>query len=177
MIQGEKVRLVPLEAAHLDKSRLWVNDPEVRQGVLRILPVTSQDQLRWYENLCDDPSRMVFAIQVNSDDRHVGNTGFYQVDAIHKRAEFWMYIGEKQARGQGMGHEVLSLMLAYGFHGLNLNKVFLFVGVENQAAITLYEKAGFQTDGRLREHYFMEGRYMDVLAMSFLRQEYHDRKE
>lgn len=171
MLVRQNVRLVPLERRHLDATRAWANDPELRARILRVLPVGEQDQERWFDNLAANPSRLVFAVQERSEGVHLGNTGLYNIDFLHRRAEFWILIASAEHRGRGYGRAALGLMLDYGFDELNLNRVYLHVGADNAPAIALYEKAGFRPEGLLREHYFIQGRYVDVLVMSRLRKD------
>jgi diamine N-acetyltransferase len=172
MLTGKHVRLEPLEQEDLEQTRLWANDRRLQQLMLRCLPVTRFDQQQWFERLARDESRLVLAVKSLSDGRHIGNTGFYHIDYIHRRAEFWILIGEPDCRGGGLGRDVTGLMLDFGFNSLNLNKIHLSVGSSNQAALALYQSLGFSLDGTLREHYFIAGRYVDVLMMSLLRGEY-----
>ncbi|MCJ7622204.1 MAG: GNAT family N-acetyltransferase, partial [Anaerolineaceae bacterium] len=50
--------------------------------------------------------------------------------------------------------------------------IYLHVYETNSRAVRSYEKAGFSVDGRLRQDRFLEGRYVDVLLMSILKDEW-----
>jgi RimJ/RimL family protein N-acetyltransferase len=63
-------------------------------------------------------------------------------------------------------------MIHYGFRSLDLNKIYLDVAKNNRAAIALYQKSGFSTEGIFKEHCFIQGKYRDVLRMSLLRKNY-----
>lgn len=166
--------LRPIGEAELDQTRAWANDPELNRLILRSGHVGEDDQRRWYERLQGDPSRLVFAVY--SQGAHAGNTGFYNLDRTHRRAEFWILLGQAQSRGRGLGSAVLARMLQLGFSELGLNKIFLHVGEGNQAALRLYEKFGFRRESLLREHYLIEGAWVNVLGMSLLRSEYDGEK-
>jgi len=168
---GKKIRLVPLEREDLPKSQTWVNDKVINAKMLRVLPVSRFDQEKWFEEISQNPSKVVFAIKDIINSCHIGNTGLYSIDWIHRRAEFWILIGEKDYWNQGIGSEVVELMKIYAFNNLNLNKVYLNVGTDNSNAITLYKKLCFKEDGLLREHYYIEGKYIDVITMSIIRKD------
>ena len=174
MLRCDGVLLRHISGAELEQTRAWANDPDLRRLVLRVGEVTPEDQQRWYERLQADDARMVFAI--SQDGRHVGNTGFYHLDQTHGRAEFWIIIGHAASRGRGLGSTVLRLMLAHGFETLGLNKIFLHVGENNLPALKLYEKFGFRKESLLREHYLIEGSWVNVLGLSLLRSEYDGKK-
>ncbi len=172
MLIGKKIQLVHLEKEDLAKSQVWVNDPAIKVLMLRVLPVTRMEQEKWLEDIIQSPSKMVFAIKLLDTGEHIGNTGFYHIDWLHRRAEFWILIGERGLWDQGVGTEVVRLMQRFAFCDLNLNKLYLYVGSTNDKAISLYKKLNFVTDGLLREHYFLDGSYLDVLAMSILKKDY-----
>jgi diamine N-acetyltransferase len=87
-------------------------------------------------------------------------------------AEFGIVIGDKSYWNQGYGTEAVRLLVRFGFHTLNLNRIFLRVYETNPRAIRAYEKAGFTSEGRERQAEFRNGKYIDVLRMSILRAEF-----
>jgi len=128
--------------------------------------VSEIEQERWFENLCTQPDRYVWAVEV--DDHYIGNMGLYHIDFIHRRAEIWTLIGEQAWRGKGLGQESMTLLLDYAFHGLGLNKVYLHVDEENINAQKMYEKLGFVREGILVAEYFIQGRFRTILRMRLL---------
>lgn len=81
-------------------------------------------------------------------------------------------IGEKAARGKGIGTEVVQILLRYCFMVLGVYSVHLDVLETNTPAIKCYEKAGFRISGRYRGHcYYMRNHY-DWLHMDILYEEY-----
>lgn len=166
--------LRPISEAELERTRAWANDPGMRRLILRVGEVTPEDQQAWFERLRANQARQVFA--VFSQGEHVGNTGFYHIDPVHRRAEFWVLLGHPESRGRGLGKAVLGLMLEHGFGALGLHKIFLHVGEGNLPAKRLYQRFGFRQEALLREHYLIEGAWVNVLGMSLLRSEYHGEK-
>ena len=63
-------------------------------------------------------------------------------------------------------------MNRYAFNNLNLNKLYLNVGADNQEAIYLYKKLNFVREGIFREHYYIEGKYLDIITMAILRKDF-----
>jgi RimJ/RimL family protein N-acetyltransferase len=89
-----------------------------------------------------------------------------------RKAELWMYLGDRDAWGKGYGTEVCVALCRFGFERLNLNRIHLYTPVYNQRAVALYEKVGFKTEGVLRQDVFQDGQYYDAVVMGLLRQEF-----
>lgn len=168
---GPNVRLVPIGPDHLETARQWVNDPEVAERVLRCLPVHPRDQQRWYETAVDRPDRFVFAIETLADGRHIGTTGLYHVDWIHRRAEFWIIIGPREARGRGFGTEAAKLIVGYAFDSLNLHKVYAHADEANAPALSAFRKAGFRDEALLQQEYYIRGRYHNIRRLCVFRED------
>ena len=102
--------------------------------------------------------------------------GYCHIDHRTEDMSAWLSIniGEKAARGKGIGTEVVQILLRYCFMVLGVYSVHLDVLETNTPAIKCYEKAGFRISGRYRGHcYYMRNHY-DWLHMDILYEE--DRK-
>lgn len=100
--------------------------------------------------------------------------GYCHIDHRTEDMSAWLSIniGEKSARGKGIGTEVVQILLRYCFMVLGVYSVHLDVLETNTPAIKCYEKAGFRISGRYRGHcYYMRNHY-DWLHMDILYDEY-----
>ena len=70
---------------------------------------------------------------------------------------------------QGIGTALLEAVLDLADNWLMLRRVELEVYADNQRAVRLYEKFGFETEGRKREASVKNGAYVDLLVMARLR--------
>ena len=52
---------------------------------------------------------------------------------------------------------------------MNLHRVELTVYTDNEAALTLYGRFGFESEGVLRDSALRDGRFVDALSMARLR--------
>lgn len=66
----------------------------------------------------------------------------------------------------------MALILRYAFDELNLYRVGLEVMGDNEPAVKLYEKAGFQREALQREAVQRDGQHVDMILMSLLRPEW-----
>jgi len=94
------------------------------------------------------------------------------VDYESKNAEFGIYLGEKKYQGQGVGGKALRLMLKIGFEELGLLKIYLKVAEKNKRAIKLYQKLNFIQEGCLKEHYYKNGAFENVIFMALFRENF-----
>jgi L-phenylalanine/L-methionine N-acetyltransferase len=75
----------------------------------------------------------------------------------------------REWQGKGVGSKLLAAALDIADNWMNLRRVELTVYADNEAAIGLYRKFGFETEGLLRDYGFRDGQWVDVLSMARLR--------
>ena len=194
MITGERVRFRAVERDDLPTFVKWLNDPEVRQGILIYHPFSQAEEENWYEGMLKHPiDEHVLGIEVRlpservgmpklegetstqAEEEHwklIGSLAFTNVDWRNRSSEFGIMIGDKAYWDQGYGTEAVRLLVKHGFNTLNLNRIFLHVFENNPRAIRAYEKAGFVHEGKLRQAEFKDGMYIDILVMSILKDEF-----
>ncbi len=73
----------------------------------------------------------------------------------------------ESCRGQGIGRQLLEQVIEHCWRN-RLVRIELEVFVDNAPAIALYEKLGFQYEGRLRKARLIDGSYRDVYHMALL---------
>lgn len=170
MIYGERVVLRAIEQQDLSDYVEWLNNPEVLEYFGIYSPLSIPQEEKWYEETLQDRSLCAFAIEFEG--QHVGGAGFSEIDGRNASAQVGLFIGRPEMWDQGLGFDVLQTLLRFGFEQMNLNRICLRVFAENERAIHLYEKLGFQHEGRWRQAEFRHGRYHDLLWMSVLRDEW-----
>jgi RimJ/RimL family protein N-acetyltransferase len=146
----------------------WHNDPELYKHLLGQYPGPVEERAcrEWLARQVGNSSHSCsLAIDLGTPPRHIGNVYFRDIEAISRRAEFHIFIGEKNLRGQGIGSEVMTLALEYARDTLHLRRLYLLVLAENSAAIRIYEKVGFEKEGVLKGHVLKNRRYQDVWVM------------
>lgn len=71
-------------------------------------------------------------------------------------------------RGRGVGSQLMAHAIQWARQGGVLQRIELFVFVENEPAIHLYEKFGFMIEGRLRKAVYRHERFYDDYIMAML---------
>lgn len=114
--------------------------------------------------------RTNFAIETNG--KCVGTCGLFDIDVNARHAGLGIGIGDREYWGKGYGLASVALLLDYAFRLRNLRRVWLEVHAENERAIRSYRACGFVEEGRMREHVWLGGRYVDNVIMGALREEW-----
>lgn len=195
MIIGDRIRLRAVEKDDLPTFLKWINDPEVKKWLGIYLPLSMADEEEWYAGVRSQPpdernlvieirqpialSNLPGAEEIQPDDeggeaewRMIGGCGFFNLDRRNRCSEFGIMIGDKHSWNQGYGTEAVRMLVQHGFNTLNLNRIYLRVLDNNSRAIRTYEKVGFKHEGRQRQADYKDGRYIDLLVMSILKDEF-----
>ncbi|HKI37235.1 MAG TPA: GNAT family protein [Gemmataceae bacterium] len=168
MLTGTIVALRPFDRRHLERTRDWVNDPELARLLDRARPVGDAEHERWYTALTDRPDAAFFAVETVLDGRHVGNVWLWGIDARHRKAEVRILLGDPGSTGKGLGSEALLLLARYAFERLNLRRLYAYVLGTNPRARRAFEKAGFEVEGVLRQDRWVGDHYADVFLLGRL---------
>ncbi|AXR06309.1 GNAT family N-acetyltransferase [Salinimonas sediminis] len=101
--------------------------------------------------------------------RVIGHVTFFLTNKIRNRHSASVAIAvHPDSHGKGVGRALMNEALNQADNWLNLVRVELEVHADNLSAVSLYEKAGFEVEGRKRLSTFKNGRYIDMLIMSRL---------
>lgn len=176
-ITGEKVALGPHTKALAPLMARWCNDFAVALYSGDALRPTAPEL---YDAEHEKHSKewpvhaTAFTIYERATLRPIGIAEWRHIDAIHRKADYGILIGEKDCWGKGYGTETTVLMLEYAFDVLNLHSVMLTTYSYNARAIGAYTRAGFREIGRWRESARLGDRlyddvFMDCLASEFKR--------
>ena len=173
MLEGQLVRLRPLEPTDLERAYTWVNDPEVIRYLALRYPMSRKDEQRWLEEAPTNSFAGGVRLAIETKDGvHIGNLDLHQANAEDRKAGLGIMIGDKDYWSNGYGTDATVTLLRFAFQEMNLNRVWLHVFEFNERAISCYKKCGFQVEGRLRQHRFSQGRYWDTIVMGVLREEF-----
>ena len=175
MILGPGIRFRAIEKEDLPLFVTWLNDPEVNENLFTILPLSLDSEEKWYQDMMErraEARPLVIEIPQGEDWQPIGVAGLEGIDWINRSAELGLFIGEKSLWQKGYGQKTLRLLLKHGFETLNLNRIFLRVFATNQRGIHAYEKTGFVLEGRMRQAIYRNGRYVDILLMSVIKEEW-----
>lgn len=72
-------------------------------------------------------------------------------------------------QGKGVGTSMMRAIIDLADRWLNLGRIELKVYTDNEPAIALYRKFGFEIEGTLRKHAFRDGEFVDSYVMARIR--------
>jgi len=132
-------------------------------NVLICLPIDSKELGNQKEPSCGPkkpvPIGFVNLHGVTKDNRH------------HRTLDIGILIAAEH-QGQGYGSEAVRWILNWGFQIAGLHRVGLQTASFNTGAIRLWERLGFQQDGKDREALWLNGRWHDEVRFSILEGEW-----
>jgi RimJ/RimL family protein N-acetyltransferase len=181
--------------AFLETDRLWfrapqtadapffnqaLQDPRIRRNLLiGRYPFNVESSRKWVESRTEAPAAdgltdVIMTFGLKGQDQPLGNSGLHRISMIHRNAEWGIFIGRPEHWGKGFGREVAGAMLRYAFDTLNLHRVYLRVNADHEPGIRSYRAAGFKDEGVLRQAIFVDGKYVDLLLMGVLRDEWRE---
>ena len=175
VLKGERLFLTPITEQDTKDIIRWRNQDFVRGRFIYQGLFTKESHEKWLRTKVASGEVVQFIIRLNESQRAIGSVYFRDIDSIHQKAEYGIFIGEADCLGQGYGTDAAGLAMNYAFEEMRLNKLMLRVLADNKRAIRSYEKAGFVEEGRFKEDVCIEGRYYDVIFMAVLRGDYMER--
>jgi RimJ/RimL family protein N-acetyltransferase len=168
------VTLTPLSKDDVDDILTWVNDPEVVGNLAAFSgkPLTRDDELRWIEQVTASKADRVFTVRAADDERYLGQVGLHQIFWRSRVGRLAAVIARREEMGRGFGSAAIASLLDVAFGELDLHKTWLMIFSTNARSQRTWERLGFVHEGRLREEYFHEGDWHDMLRMSLLAREW-----
>jgi len=172
MLIGERVILGPMLNADAPLLFEWINTRDLVLMNAPYRPIGEDRQAEWFRRIQRDASTDFFAVRERSSERMLGSCQLRKIHPIHRSAELQIRIARPEDRGRGFGTEAVRLLVGFGFRDRNLHRIELNVFADNLAARRAYAKAGFLEEGTRRQVAFINGKYVDLMSMGVLREEW-----
>jgi RimJ/RimL family protein N-acetyltransferase len=170
---GKRVYLRPVLREDLPRLTVWINDPQVTKNLFAFHPYTPEDEEAWVRKISENHGKSeVLAIVLEDSDEAIGVIEIRAIDQRNSHAEMGFSIGNKAYWNQGYGTEALMLILEYAFNTLNLRKVHSTVNEANPRSRRCLEKCGYREEGRMKEHFYSQGRFLDVFQMAVFKADF-----
>lgn len=142
-------------------------DPAIYPGLMQ-MPYVSEEAQR--ARLADGlgPGKADVLLVAERDGGIVGSSGMHPTGPSPRRRHT-MVIGlsvRADVQGQGVGSALMQAMCDYADRWIGLLRLELTVYVDNERAIGLYRKFGFEIEGRHRGYVLRDGAFIDAFSMA-----------
>ncbi len=162
------IYLRPIKPEDTDLVVKWRNSEAVRKRFIYQKLFTRQSHENWIENMVNTGKVVQMIICLTTNDLPVGSVYIRDIDPVHHKGEYGIFIGEENQRGKGIGTRAARLMMQYAFEEMKLHRLFLRVFADNTQAISSYEKAGFVREAYLKDDVYIDGQYRDIVLMAYI---------
>lgn len=171
------VELKFFERSDFNQLIKWVDSPEFLLqwgGPGFDYPLNDTQLEKYIENANDNNSEsLVYKVIDKETGDVIGHISLGKIDRKNKSARVGkVLVGDKNARGKGIGQQMIKEILKIAFDELQLHRVSLGVFDFNVSAITCYEKAGFIKEGLHRDSRKNGNEYWSLWEMSILENEW-----
>lgn len=168
------IELRALSKLHVSPFYDWLNDEDsIRYSLSAFKKINTQTEVDlWFETLLQDEKNFNLGIFLKENNQLVGYAGICNISEQNQSGEYFIFIGDKSVWGKGIGSQVSKQLIEIAFQDKKLNRLMLTVSELNIGGVKAYQKAGFKTEGRLRQSCFRDGKFHDKLIMSVLKEEY-----
>ncbi|HCS42717.1 MAG TPA: GNAT family N-acetyltransferase [Pseudomonas sp.] len=160
------ITLERFNESHIDGITTLYNDPAITRQVLQ-MPFQSTEV--WRKRLDPGNERHLQLVALHQG-MVIGNIGLEQFSRIRRShaGNLGMCVAVAW-QGKGVGSTLLAAALDTADNWMNLHRLELSVYADNEAAIGLYRKFGFDTEGLFRDYAVRDGVWVDTLSMARLR--------
>lgn len=132
---------------------------------------TIRDQVSWIKSRPSNEYN--FIIELNNGIR-VGMLSLIGVNSTNRHAETARFLigDEESARGIPVAVEAMKLLYTFAFYDLSLVRLFGTVAAGNSLMVKWQKYLGMKEEGRMRNHYYVDGRWQDAVILGLLVDEY-----
>jgi len=152
-----------------DCDAVWriFQDEAAYSGTLQV-PYPSREV--WRKRVCEPPEGD-YMLVATVDGEVVGHAGLHRAGHSPRRAHA-MTLGiviRQDWQGKGVGRTLMQALVELADGWLPVTRIELTVFVDNERAIALYRRFGFEIEGTHKSYALRDGRYVDTYAMARVR--------
>jgi RimJ/RimL family protein N-acetyltransferase len=171
ILEGTYVRLRPLTVNDAAMTQKWRTGGRAR--LLNRGATTVDEQREW---IASRPANEYnFVIVIKATDQPVGMISLIDVDLVHRAEPSHFLIGEEdavKASQQPIAFESTLLLYKLAFDTLKLHRIYGPISSDNKKMLAYHLYLGMSEEGRLRDHYWLNGKWSDAVMIGMLESEY-----
>ena len=170
LLSNEQITLRALEPTDLDTLYRWENDTTLWAVSATAAPYSRETLWHYLEGYTGDiyaQRQLRLMITLSADGTPVGTIDFLNFDPLNNRAELGLFI-DGNYRGQGLGRKALDLLTAYARDHIGLRQLYVFIALDNEVCLKLFEDYGYSRVGVLKSWVKRGSTYRDVALLQML---------
>lgn len=168
-LRGDRVTLRTVERDDAEFLQRGHNEPEVRDPLGMYGP-QNEDQVEEYiENKVESDRHI--NLLVTLDEEPIGVVTAMNTHHTRPELAYWLL---PEVQGESYGKEAVGLLVDHLFETHEIHGLHAQAFHTNDASCALLESLGFTEEGRLREHRFRYGQYVDTVHYGLLRREWEE---
>lgn len=170
LLSNKQITLRALEPTDLDTLYRWENDTALWAVSDTTAPYSREALWHYLEGYTGDiyaQRQLRLMITLSADGTPVGTIDFLNFDPLNNRAELGLFI-DGNYRGQGLGRQALDLLTAYARDHIGLRQLYVFIALDNEVCLKLFEDYGYSRVGVLKSWVKRGSTYRDVALLQML---------
>ena len=179
VLESERLRLRKPGLRDVDRILEYADNPKISEMTLSFpYPYHEEDAVSWLHTAYkgfQEGETYIFAICPKESDEFMGGISL-NIKKEYNRAELGFWLAEPYW-GRGYMTEALRQVLRFGFHNLELHKIYAVHFTNNPASGRVMAKNGMVREAQLKEHIRKDGRYRDLVQYRLTKMEYEGGKE
>lgn len=164
-LKGDKVEFIPIALEDVEAIHSFASDDEVSKYIGWPL-MKNIDETREYIKLImkreTENTHLYASIAISQTGEVIGTIILFNFDHRARHAEIG-YVLHKSHWGKGYITEAVGLVNMYAFNSLRLHRIHARVANTNLGSGKVLIKNGYLEEGRLKDHFFIDGDYYDEL--------------
>jgi len=141
----------------------WVDDTNS--------PTVIEDIIAKWEKDYENKSDFVFGIFEHG--KHIGTIGLHAVERITHSAMVGYWLSESHL-GQGIMTDCVRALVNFGFHTLNLNRIYIRCADKNKKSRAIPERLGFVQEAILQDGECLYGKFQDLIIYGMVKRNWNN---
>ena len=169
MNENNSIILKPIELQEIDDEYIsWYKNDD---GLLNTFTSSRREFNR--ESILDDfmqgenSGRWYYLMIIDKKtNKKIGNVKIGPIDIINKTSDLVCLIGDRAFHGKGLAKIAIAMASELAFQKYDIRKLHGGMYENNIAAIKAYTSAGWVVEGRLKGHYWVNGKSVDRILVA-----------
>lgn len=160
-----RIYLRPITYEDTDMIVKWRNQDNIKNYFFYREKFTREIHENWMREKVDKGSVVQFIVCLKENDLPIGSTYLRDIDMDRLSAEYGVFLGDEEIRGQGIGKEALAITLEYASNRMGLKRVIARAFATNKPSVNSFLNSGFEIYERCHDVACSDGEKVDMVML------------